>query len=180
MFSAAVVRDLPVTVVDNDQTQLSRKIARMIDALPAANIVFKSVSLEEARSRMVKGEVDAVVYIPDGLEKSVQKGTQTELALYLNNTNVVKGGALQSQLVTVLSTVSGAVKLQTMVKKGIRPEDAVLKVQPIRPDIHLLFNPYGNYAYFLMMGLLPLLAVVFIFFGYLLCHWDRNEGGNRN
>ncbi len=165
MFSAAVVRDLPVTVVDNDQTQLSRKIARMIDALPAANVVFKSVTLEEARARMMKGDVDAVIYIPEGLEKSVQKGNQSELALYLNNTNVVKGGVLQSQLVTVLSTISGGVKLLTMVKKGIRPEDAIQKVQPIKPDVHLLFNPYGNYAYFLMMGLLPLLALVFIFMG---------------
>ncbi len=165
MFSAAVVRDLPVTVVDNDQTQLSRKIARMIDALPAANVVFKSVTLEEARDKMMKGDVDAVINIPEGLEKSVQKGNQSELALYLNNTNVVKGGVLQSQLVTVLSTISGGVKLLTMVKKGIRPEDAIQKVQPIKPDVHLLFNPYGNYAYFLMMGLLPLLALVFIFMG---------------
>lgn len=165
MFSAAVVRDLPVTVVDKDQTQLSRKIALMIDALPATNVVFKSVSLEEARSSMTKGDVDAILYIPEGLEKSVQKGDQTELALYLNNTNVVKGGVLQSQLVTVLSNISGSVRLQTMVKKGIRPEDAILRVQPIKPDVHLLFNPYGNYAYFLMMGLLPLLAVVFIFMG---------------
>jgi ABC-2 type transport system permease protein len=165
MFSAAVVRDLPVTVVDNDQTQLSRKIARMIDALPAANVVLKSFSLEEAKSRMGKGEVDAVLYIPEGLERSVQKGIQTEVALFLNNTNVVKGGALQSQLITLLSTVSGGVKLQTMLKKGVRTEEALLKVQPIKPDVHLLYNPYGNYAYFLMMGLLPLLAVVFIFLG---------------
>ncbi|MEI6277674.1 MAG: ABC transporter permease [Prolixibacteraceae bacterium] len=165
MFSGAVVRDLPVTVVDNDQTQLSRKIARMIDALPAANVAFKSVSLEEAKGRMIKGEADAVIYIPDGLEKSVQKGVQTELALYLNNTNVVKGGVLQSQLVTALSTFSGGVKMQTMVKKGIRQEDAMSRVLPVKTDVHLLFNPYGNYAYFLMMGLMPLLAVVFIFLG---------------
>ena len=42
MFSSAVVRDLPVTVVDMDQTQLSRKISRMVDATPAVNIAFKS------------------------------------------------------------------------------------------------------------------------------------------
>ena len=29
----------------------------------------------------------------------------------------------------------------------------------------MLFNPFGNYAYFLVLGLLPLLAVVFIFLG---------------
>ena len=165
MFSAAVVRELPITVVDMDQTQLSRKIARMADAVPAARICCKSVSLDEARKRMVSGEIDAVLYIPAGLEKNVQKGVQSELALYLNNTNVVKGGMLQSQLVTTLSTLSAGIKVQTMVKKGVPVETAIRKAQPIRPDIHLLFNPYSNYAYFLVMGLLPLLAVVFIFLG---------------
>jgi len=32
-------------------------------------------------------------------------------------------------------------------------------------NVHLLFNPFGNYAYFLVLGLLPLLCVVFIFLG---------------
>lgn len=165
MFSAAVVRDLPITVVDMDQTQLSRKISRLADATPAVNIAFKSTSLEEAKSRLGKGEVDAVLYIPEGTEKSVQKGVQTELALFFNNTNVVKGGVIQSQMVTTLSTLSGAIKVQTMIKKGIPPNEAIQKAVPVKPDIHLLFNPYGNYAYFLMMGLLPLLSVVFIFLG---------------
>ncbi len=165
MFSAAVVKDLPVTVVDMDQTQLSRKIARMINATAAANVVSKSVSLEEARSAMLRGETDAVLYLPEGTEKSVQKGEQTEVALYLNNTNVVKGGVLQSQMITAISTLSGAIKVQTMIRKGVDPAIAVQRAQPIKPNIHLLFNPYGSYAYFLMMGLLPLLAVVFIFMG---------------
>jgi ABC-2 type transport system permease protein len=55
--------------------------------------------------------------------------------------------------------------VQSYIKKGIQPNEAKQKALPLKPDIHLLFNPYGNYAYFLMMGLLPLLAVVFIFLG---------------
>ena len=165
MFSSAVVRDLPITVVDMDQTQLSRKICRMVDATPVVNIAFQSTSLEEAKSRLVKGEVDAVLYIPEGTEKFIQKGVQAELALFFNNTNVVKGGVIQSQMVTTLATLSGAIKVQTMIKKGIQPNEAIQKAVPVKPDIHLLFNPYGNYAYFLMMGLLPLLSVVFIFLG---------------
>jgi len=165
MFSAAVVRDLPVTVVDLDHTQFSRKIVRIIDAVPATGVVYRSVSLDEAKAQMVKGETDAVIYIPEGLEKSVQKGIQAELALYLNNTNVIKGGVIKSQLMNTFANLSGVIKVQTMIRKGIPQEEAVKKAQPIKSDIHLLFNPYGNYAYFLMMGLLPLLAVVFIFLG---------------
>ena len=67
MFTAAVVRDLPVTLVDKDHTQLSRKIAGMVDATPAVNIVFQSTSLEEAKSIMNKGKSDAVLYIPEGI-----------------------------------------------------------------------------------------------------------------
>jgi len=165
MFSTAVVRDLPLTLVDRDHTQLSRTIARMVDATPAVNIKKEAVSLEEARSGMNRGESDAVLFIPEGTEKNIQKGIQTELALYLNNTNVVKGGVIQSQMVTALATVSAGIKVQMMIKKGIQPGEAIQKAVPIKPDVHLLFNPYGNYAYFLMMGLLPLLAVVFIFLG---------------
>lgn len=165
MFSAAVVRDIPMTVVDLDHTQFSRKIVRIIDAVPATQVVCQSVSLEEAKAQMLKGSIDAVIYIPEGLEKSVQRGIQAELALYLNNTNVIKGGIIKSQLMNTLATLSGAIKVQTMIRKGIPQEEAVKKAQPIKSDVHLLFNPYGNYAYFLMMGLLPLLAVVFIFLG---------------
>ena len=165
MFSAAVVRDLPITLVDFDHTQLSAKIARMVDATPAVNIVHQSASLGEANSLMLKGESEAVLYIPEGLEKQVQKGMQTELALYINNTNAVKGGVIQSQMVTTLSTISAGIKVQAMIKKGLQPSEAIQRAVPVKPDVHLLFNPFGNYAYFLMMGLLPLLAVVFIFLG---------------
>jgi len=165
MFSAAVVRDLPVTVIDLDHSQFSRKIIRLIDAIPAATIVNESYSLTEAKSKMANGQIDAVIYIPEGLEKSVQRGHQTELALYLNNTNVIKSGMLKSQLLNTLSTISAGIKVQTLIRKGTAPEVAITKVQPVKPDIHLLFNPYGNYAHFLMIGLLPLLSVVFIFLG---------------
>jgi ABC-2 type transport system permease protein len=189
MFSAAVVRDLPVTIVDLDHTQFSRKIVQIIDAVPATQVVCQSVSLEEAKAQMLKGNIDAVICIPQGLEKSVQRGIQAELALYLNNTNVIKGGIIKSQLMNTFANLSGAVKVQTMIRKGIPAEEAVKKAQPIKSDIHLLFNPYGNYAYFLMMGLLPLLAVVFIFLGTLYAvgiemkdgtaaEWVKTAGGS--
>lgn len=165
MFSAAVVREMPITLVDMDHSQLSRKIARMVDATPAVRIRQEEPNLMDARTGMMKGESEAILYIPSGTEKEVQRGVQTELALYINNTNVVKGGVIQSQMVATLATISGGIKVQAMVKKGIPPAEAKAKALPVRQDVHLLFNPYGNYAYFLMMGLLPLLAVVFIFLG---------------
>lgn len=165
MFSAGVVRDLPVAVVDLDQTAFSRKVTRMVDATPVCNVTQHLLSYREAQERMVRGEVNAVLVLPSGLEKEITRGGSETIALYINNTNVVKGGVVKSQLYNTLSTVSGAIKVQTMMKKGVTQEQAIGKALPVKPDIHLLFNPFGNYSYFLTLGLLPLLAVVFIFLG---------------
>ncbi len=165
MFSAGVVRDLPMAVVDLDQTSFSRKVGRMVDATPVCKITEHPLSYDEAQRLMVKGKVDSVLVLPAGLEREISKGSSTTVALYINNTNVVKGGVLKSQLYNALSTISGGIKVQAMMKKGMTTEQAMERAMPVKPDIHLLFNPFGNYSYFLTLGLMPLLAVVFIFLG---------------
>ncbi len=165
MFSAGVVRNLPIAIVDNDNSSMSRNISRMVDATSSAHIACRPASLIEAEKLMLKGKIEAVLVLPDGFERTIVKGNQATIALYLNNSNVVKGGVLKSQLYAALSTISGGIKVQAMMKKGIPETIAIEKAQPIKPDIHLLFNPFGNYSYFLTLGLLPLLAVVFIFLG---------------
>lgn len=50
-------------------------------------------------------------------------------------------------------------------KKGLPPGKAIAQVMPVKTKVHMLFNPYSNYAYFLTLGLLPLCAIVFVFLG---------------
>ena len=48
LLSKGVSRDIPVAVVDQDQTSLSRKVVQMIDATPTARVAFGAQSMEEA------------------------------------------------------------------------------------------------------------------------------------
>ncbi len=165
LFSDGVVRDLPVAVVDMDHTEFSSKVTRLIDATPVCNVKWRPGSLDEAKQMMDAGKIDAIVVLPIELERKVLNNGTPAIAVYINNTNVVKGGALKSGLFTTLSTISAGVKVQVAIKKGATPEQAVQKARPVNVNVHLLFNPFGNYSYFLVLGLLPLLAVVFIFLG---------------
>ena len=165
LFSDGVVRDLPVAVVDQAQTAYSSEVVRLIDATPVCNVNYKLHSMEEAKKLMDAGRIEAVVVLPADLEQKIMKNGAPAIAVYINNTNVVKGGALKSGLYTTLSTISAGVKVQLAVKKGATPSQAIEKARPVKVNVHLLFNPFGNYSYFLVLGLLPLLAVVFIFLG---------------
>lgn len=165
LFSDGVVRDLPVGVVDMDHTAFSSRITRMVDATPVCKVIHRLNSPGEARELMEAGKIDAIVVLPAQLEQQIMNNSAPVIAVYINNTNVVKGGALKSGLYTTLSTISAGVKVQFAIKKGVNPTQAIEKARPVKVNVHLLFNPFGNYSYFLVLGLLPLLGVVFIFLG---------------
>lgn len=167
IFSSGVVRDIPISVVDNDQTSTSRKVTRMIEATPIAKVVKHSGNLSEAKLMMENGQVEAILVLPDELEKAIYRGEAKEVALYINNTNLVVGGNLKSGLYQTLATVSAGIKMQMLMKKGASEYQAIQQVMPVGLNTHMLFNPFGNYAYFLALGLLPVLLTVFTFLGSL-------------
>lgn len=165
LFSGGVVKDLPVAVVDLDRSAFSFKVSSLIDATRVCKLECRLNSIYEAKKMMDAGKIDAFVVLPANLEKNILNNVSPSVAVYINNMYVGRGGALKSGLYATLSTISGGVKVQVAIKKGQTPDQAVEKARPLKTKIQLLFNPYGNYAYFIVLGLLPLLSVVFIFLG---------------
>jgi len=161
IFSDGVPRNLPVGIVDLDHTVLSRKVAMWIDATPEAEIAMHFPNREEAYQQMAEGKLDAIVIIPEGTEKNILKGSNEKIPVFINNTNILKGGYLQKGIYKSLATLSGGIKLQFAMKSGLPERQAKAKAQPVRLQQHILFNPFGNYSYFLLSALLPLMIVIF-------------------
>ena len=161
IFSAGVPHNIPVGVVDLDNTTLSRKVSMWIGATQEAEIIMHLPNQEEAYRQMEKGKLEAVVIIPEGTEKNIMKGLAQQIPVFINNTNLLKGGYLQKGIYKSLATLSGGIKLQFAMKSGLSERQAKAKVQPVRLQQHILFNPFGNYSYFLLSALLPLMIVVF-------------------
>ncbi|WP_026473799.1 ABC transporter permease [Alkaliflexus imshenetskii] len=181
IFREGVPADLPVAVVDEDNSATSRQLIRMIDATRIASVSRCAVTLEEARESIFAGTVEAVFYIPAGMEAAVLRGEKSDVTLFVNNTNVVKGGLLQSGIYRAVNTLSTGVKMQTAMKGGAVQSQALEQVYPVRLDSRTLFNPFTNYAYFLATALMPLLIVVFTLLGaiYAIGLEIRNDTGKQ-
>lgn len=177
IFSQNTPRELPVAVVDLDHSPLSRRISRFTDATPTA-AVKNFASLSEAHKALQKGEADAVLYIPSGAEKNVYKGESALIALYLNNANVVKSGLLNSAIRKALGTLSAGIKLQMQLKTGRTQEQAMSRILPVQLNTTLLFNPYTSYSYYLTVGLLPLIIIVFTLLGNIYTLGDELYQGS--
>ena len=74
-----VARDIPIAVVDQDNSTLSRKVTQMIDATPTAWVAYGVQGMEEAERLMLQGKIMGIVLIPDFFEKNILNNNQTHL-----------------------------------------------------------------------------------------------------
>src|SRR4029077_6829764 len=81
-----ILRKIPIAVVDNDLSELSRSIVQTLDASGAASVVVRAETLAEARSAIDRGEALAVVGIPPGTERDVLKGNTVHIPVYADAT----------------------------------------------------------------------------------------------
>lgn len=165
IFSTNVPRDLPVAVVDMDHSALSRTINRWTDATAIAESDRSYINLEDARNAMEVGKVDAVLYIPEGTEKAIIKGESSTIVLFLNNANVVKAGLMNSGIRKALSTLSSGIKLKKQLQQARNQKEVMARIMPIKINSFVLFNPFISYSYFLTLGLMPIILIVFTLLG---------------
>lgn len=83
-FSEGTLMELPVAVVDNDHSQLSRELVRKLDAGSHARLAPVAGGLEEAKERLRSAQDYGVLYIPYDFEADMLAGRQPRVIFYYN------------------------------------------------------------------------------------------------
>ncbi len=176
IFHKGVVRELHVSLVDNDNTKMSRQAANMIDATSIADLETVA-NLHDANELMLEGKTNAIIYIEKGFEKNLLRVSQSDIVVYLNSANILKGGLLKAGILKTLATFNAGVKVQIAMKKGLNYTQAVDAFVPIQVDKHVLFNPYTNYFYFLATILMPVILILFTLIGSIYSLGNELKNG---
>lgn len=160
MFYRGTINELPITVVDNDQTPMSRQLCSMIEATPGVEIAFSAQSIGNAERQMLSSEALAVLYIERGFESDIYAGTPTKVECYLPGTNISASGVIERDIQQAVLTFSSGVALNRMAAMGIGHSQAMVNIMPIKILTNTIGNPYINYGYYL--------APVFMFMGVVI------------
>ncbi len=162
IFRSGVPRDLPIAVVDDDHTSLSRQLTRMIDASPSIRVAWQVANLEEGRALVLEGRAYGVVVIPPDAERDVRRGEAPKVTGYYNAQLLLPASLIRRDLRSAIGTMSAGLEMRARESKGETPRAALAHVEPIRVDSHTLFNPQLNYVYFLVTALLPTMLQIFV------------------
>lgn len=162
LFNQGVARNIPIAILDEDHTTLSRKVAQMIDDTPTAMVAYDIQDIDEGERLMREGRVMAIVQIPAFFEKCILSNTQTHIENYVSGTNIIVNGLLSKDIQTAVTTFSAGIQLQLLTKQGLTERQAMAQLMPVRFDRHVLFNPYINYGYYLAPSFLPMMLLIFV------------------
>jgi ABC-2 type transport system permease protein len=162
IFSAGLPRELPVAVVDQDHSRLSRQLTRMIDTTPTIRVSERPADPKAAEELILSGRVYAYVLLPQGLERGVKRGQAEPVVAYTNAQLLVPASLVRRDLQAATSTLSAGIKLRRLRAAGATGASAAVRVEPVRADIHALFNPQLNYVSYLFVALFPTLLHVFV------------------
>jgi ABC-2 type transport system permease protein len=165
IFRSGVPRDLPVVVVDEDHSALSRQLTRMIDATPSMRVAAQAADVEEARGLILQNAAYAMVLLPADMERDVRRGEAPTVVAYYNAQLLLPSSLIRRDLRAAVATLSAGLEIRMREARGDTPRGALAHFEPIRLDSHTLFNPQLNYTYFLVTALLPAMLQIFITVG---------------
>ena len=162
LFEKGVARDIPIAVLDQDHSSLSRKVTEMIEETPTARIAYGIQSMDEGERLMREGRIQAIVQIPAFFEKDILSNRQTHFEAYISGANITVNGLLSKDIQTAVTTFSAGIQIQLLTKQGLTERQAMAQLQPVRFDRHVLFNPYINYGYYLSPSFMPMMLLIFV------------------
>lgn len=154
-FSAGLPTRLPIGVMDQDHSALSRQLLRFLDAAPALQPVQSYTSTAEATQALRKGDVYGVVSIPADFAKTVKQGQAAQVTLLHNAQFGVHSGLIQRDVRAAVGTLSAGVELAARHKRGESALAAQVAMEPIKTSMVTLFNTAMNYEQFLAAALIP-------------------------
>ncbi|WP_047684453.1 MULTISPECIES: ABC transporter permease [Xenorhabdus] len=148
--------DLPVAIIDQDNSHMSRALIRHIDA--TAKIETKSyASLANARNDILRRKIFAIIIVPPDFEKRLLSGRNVTVPVYGDATNRLANGQIQQDLALAYQQLLSEYNTQLLLKSGFSTEQVNVLLQPIKGETIGLFNPGISYAAIVFPGLLVML-----------------------
>lgn len=149
-----VPSDVPIGIVDHDNSTLTRNFIRQLDATQLGKTIEYG-SFAEARADMQNGKITSVCVLPEGMYADVQSQRQPVFTFYVNTLYFLGGSLAYKDILTMINLTSGAVQREILRMKGVNEHSISGTLRPIDIDIHQIGNPTMNYGAYLANMMLP-------------------------
>ena len=149
IFGNGQMENIPIGIVDQDNTASSRAIARNISAVPTFKVTRHFVNEEAARKAVQKKEIYGYLSIPPKFEQDAISGKNATLSYYYHYALLSVGGELMAAFETSLAPVSLSPIVMQAVALGVEQDRITTFLLPVQASNHPIYNPSLDYSVYL-------------------------------
>ncbi|MEG1585462.1 MAG: ABC transporter permease [Bacteroidales bacterium] len=160
MYLPNEVKKVPVAVVDNSKTSMSRDFIQMLDATPQVSVFTDAVDFAQAKRLMKEKKVVGILLIPDRFEKKIEQGEQTFTLMYETTIAFLYYLAMQKAFAFTMQTFNDQIRPEQLVFLPTRDTPVMAQAQS---PVSVVGTPLYNYTEGYGTYLIPAVLVVIIF-----------------
>ncbi len=153
------VKNLKFCAVDNDRSQLSRRLIEQIDASSYFTLTSVQNDYGSALECVEDGSADLIIEIGQDFSSDIVRTGKAEVGVNANAVNGVKGVLGQAYMLSIISDFASA----RLAEQGIGVGRNAATGIDVRP--RFLFNEQLDYKVFMVPGIIAMLLTILI--GYL-------------
>ncbi len=162
-YATDYVYHIPVAVLDEDNSQLSRTIIEHFDDNERFQVKYHVSSRQELQEILDTQEAYMGLYIPPDLNQNILSGQTSQVLILTNGANVVIGNNAYASAATIVQTISAGAGIKLISAKGSLPQLTSTNIAlPFQFTDRMLYDPQMTYMNYLIYGF------VAIFFQQLL------------
>ena len=157
-YSTEIVQRVPVAVVDQDRSAMSRQLTRFAMAHPSLQVVAVTPDLPVAQDLLWRDQVMGVLILPDGLQTDVLAGRAAHAQVAGNGLYLMLNKVALNGLAEVVGTVSAGIELKRLGAGTPSAVQASQQRSPIAFDAVPLFNVKEGYGAYVVPGVATLIV----------------------
>lgn len=170
IFGDGMIDELPVAIVDEDDSRMSRNIINLCSAVPEIRVTQVVPNTAEARDALLSKEIYGYLIIPNDFESDVNANKNTSLTLCYHYAFLSVGSEVLQGFLNVLRIIAVTPLQQSIDFLGIDEDELENIASPISISARPLYNPALNYTsyltfpyYWVLFQILILLNIAYSF-----------------
>lgn len=154
VYKKGNVTDIPIVVVDEDNTTMSHKVINMLEDNESVKVVDVLPSTFDSKNIALEKDAEVVVVIPRNFQADIQQKKHPEISYFVDAANTLTSNTAAIAITTVLTTLKAGITIETARKQGMPEYVASHSYEPFGTTMIRQNIRSGNYLYFMLPGVL--------------------------
>ncbi len=172
IYNTEVSRDMPVAVVDNSRTALSREFVRHADATQAIKICGYAANMQEAKQWMAEHKCYAILEIPANYAEKIGRAQQPQVQFYMEMSLLLRYRTFSSSIAELQMATCAELREMSLADLGIPSTGSSSSIESYG---FAMGDTQQGFASFVMPGIVVLILQQSMILGILMLGGTRKE-----